>query len=81
VLYGLSSYPFTTFVASTVVALVMRHLDTEDISSLAGLLQRSPMPAATMMLARVSLAGRFWLGLFPGAMLDLVSDTAKMLKL
>lgn len=57
VLYYLSGYLFTTLAAFTVIALVMRHLDTEDISSLAGLSQRSPMLAATMTLAMVSLAG------------------------
>lgn len=57
VLYYLSGYLFTTLAAFTVIALVMRHLDTEDISSLAGLNQRSPLLAATMTLAMVSLAG------------------------
>lgn len=161
VLYYLSGYLFTTLAAFTVIALVMRHLDTEDISSLAGLNQRSPMLAVTMTLAMVSLAGipplagffgkflllkavieqgannhgyyclaftalvgvvislyyyfgviraiywsrdvpdtspiqmsvpirfaicvciagMFWLGLFPGAMLDFASDAARVLKL
>jgi NADH-quinone oxidoreductase subunit N len=57
VLYYLSGYLFTTLAAFTVIALVMRHLDTEDISGLAGLNQRSPLLAATMTLAMVSLAG------------------------
>jgi NADH-quinone oxidoreductase subunit N len=57
ILFYLSGYLFTTLAAFTVIALVMRHLDTEDISSLAGLNQRSPMLAATMTLAMVSLAG------------------------
>jgi NADH-quinone oxidoreductase subunit N len=35
----------------------MRHLDNEDISALAGLNQRSPLLAATMTFAMVSLAG------------------------
>jgi NADH-quinone oxidoreductase subunit N len=35
----------------------MRHLDTEDVSGLAGLNQRSPLLATTMTLAMVSLAG------------------------
>ena len=47
----------TVLAAFTVIALVMRHLDTEDISGLAGLSQRSPLLAATMTLAMVSLAG------------------------
>src|SRR6185436_5284432 len=41
----------------TVIALVMRHLESEDISGLAGLNQRSPLLAATLALAMVSLAG------------------------
>lgn len=57
VLYYLSGYLFTTLAAFTVIALVMRQLDTEDISGLAGLNQRSPLLAATMTLAMVSLAG------------------------
>lgn len=57
VLYYLSGYLFTTLAAFTVIALVMRHLDTEDISGLARLNQRSPLLAATMTLAMVSLAG------------------------
>jgi len=57
VLYYLSGYLFTTIAAFTVIALVMRHLDSEDVSSLAGLNQRSPLLAATLTLAMVSLAG------------------------
>jgi NADH-quinone oxidoreductase subunit N len=57
VLYYLSGYLFTTVAAFTVIALVMRHLDTEDISGLAGLNHRSPLLAATLALAMVSLAG------------------------
>jgi len=57
VLYYLSGYLFTTLAAFTVIALVMRHLDTEDIGGLAGLNQRSPLLAVTLTLAMVSLAG------------------------
>lgn len=57
VLYYLSGYLFTTVAAFTVIALVMRHLDSEDISGLAGLSERSPLLATTMTLAMVSLAG------------------------
>ena len=57
VLYYLSGYLFTTLAAFTVIALVMRHLESEDISGLAGLNQRSPLLAATLTLAMVSLAG------------------------
>jgi NADH-quinone oxidoreductase subunit N len=57
VLYYLSGYLFTTVAAFSVIALVMRHLETEDISGLAGLSKRSPLLAATMTIAMVSLAG------------------------
>ncbi len=57
VMYYLAGYLFTVVAAFLVIALVMRHLDTEDISGLAGLNQRSPLLAATMTLAMVSLAG------------------------
>jgi len=57
ILYYLSGYLFTVLAAFTVIALVMRQLDSEDISGLAGLNQRSPLLAATMTLAMVSLAG------------------------
>ena len=57
ILYYLSGYLFTVLVAFTVIAIVMRHLDSEDISGLAGLSQRSPLLATTLTLAMVSLAG------------------------
>jgi NADH-quinone oxidoreductase subunit N len=57
VMYYLAGYLFSVTAAFLVVTLVMRHLDTEDISGLAGLNQRSPLLAATMALAMVSLAG------------------------
>jgi NADH-quinone oxidoreductase subunit N len=57
VLYYLAGYLFTVIASFTVIALVMRHLNDEDISALAGLSQRSPLLAATMTLAMVSLAG------------------------
>jgi NADH-quinone oxidoreductase subunit N len=57
ILYYLSGYLFTVLAAFTVIALVMRHLDSEDISGLAGLNHRSPLLAATLTLAMVSLAG------------------------
>ena len=56
-LYYLSGYLFTVLGAFTVICLVMRHVDGEDVSALAGLNQRSPLLAATMTLAMVSLAG------------------------
>jgi NADH-quinone oxidoreductase subunit N len=57
VMYYLAGYLFTIVAAFTVVALVMQHLDNEDIAGLAGLNQRSPLLATTMTLAMVSLAG------------------------
>lgn len=57
ILYYLSGYLFTVLAAFTVICVVMRQLDGEDVSSLAGLNQRSPLLAATMTLAMVSLAG------------------------
>jgi NADH-quinone oxidoreductase subunit N len=57
VLYYLSGYLFTTLAAFAVITLVMRHFDSDDISGLAGLNQRSPLLAVTLTLAMVSLAG------------------------
>ncbi|HTR41745.1 MAG TPA: NADH-quinone oxidoreductase subunit N [Pseudomonadales bacterium] len=57
VMFYLAGYLFTIVAAFTVVALVMQHLDNEDISALAGLNQRSPLLATTMTFAMVSLAG------------------------
>ena len=57
VLYYLSGYLFTVLAAFIVIGVVLRHLETEDISGLAGLNERSPLLATTMTLAMVSLAG------------------------
>jgi NADH-quinone oxidoreductase subunit N len=57
ILYYLSGYLFTVLGAFTVLCLVMRQVEGEDISGLAGLNQRSPLLAATLTLAVVSLAG------------------------
>ena len=57
VMFYLAGYLFTIVAAFTVIALVMQHLDNEDISGLAGLNQRSPLLAITMTFAMVSLAG------------------------
>ena len=56
-LYYLGGYMFTLLAAFMVIVLVMRKLDTEDITGLAGLSQRSPLLAGTLTLAMVSLAG------------------------
>jgi NADH-quinone oxidoreductase subunit N len=57
ILYYLAGYLFTVLAAFTVICLVMRTVEGEDISSLAGLNQRSPLLATTMTMAMVSLAG------------------------
>jgi NADH-quinone oxidoreductase subunit N len=57
VLYYLAGYLFTVLAAFAVIAIVMKNLDNEDISSLAGLSQRSPLLAATLAIAMASLAG------------------------
>lgn len=57
VLYYLAGYLFTVIASFTVIALVVNKSQTEDISVLAGLHQRSPLLAATMTIAMVSLAG------------------------
>jgi NADH-quinone oxidoreductase subunit N len=56
-MYYLAGYLFTVMAGFFVITLVMRHLATEDISGLAGLNQRSPLLAATLTIAMVSLAG------------------------
>ena len=56
-LYYLGGYVFTVMAAFFVITLVMRHLATEDIGGFAGLNQRSPLLAATLTIAMVSLAG------------------------
>ncbi len=57
ILYYLGGYLFTVLAAFTVICVVMRAADVEDISGLAGLHQRSPLLAGTMTAAMVSLAG------------------------
>jgi NADH-quinone oxidoreductase subunit N len=57
ILYYLAGYLFTVLGAFAVLTIVLRNLDTDDISALAGLNQRSPLLAATLTLAMVSLAG------------------------
>jgi len=57
VLYYLSGYLFTVLAAFSVIVVVMRHLESEDVSGLAGLHQRSPLLASSLTLALVSLAG------------------------
>jgi NADH-quinone oxidoreductase subunit N len=56
-MYYLAGYVFTVMAGFFVITLVMRHLASEDISGLAGLNRRSPLLAATLTIAMVSLAG------------------------
>ncbi|EEF60823.1 NADH-quinone oxidoreductase subunit N [Pedosphaera parvula] len=56
-LYYLSGYLFTVLGAFTVISIVMRNVEGEDLSALAGLHQRSPLLATTLTMAMVSLAG------------------------
>ena len=56
-LYYLVGYLFTVLAAFTVICVVTRQNESDDISTFAGLNQRSPLLAATMTLAMVSLAG------------------------
>ena len=57
VLFYLSGYLVTVLAAFTVICLVMRHVEAEEISALAGLHERSPLLALALTLAMVSLAG------------------------
>ena len=57
ILYYLTGYLFTVMAAFTVIILVVRQTNSEEIQSLAGLNQRSPILAATLSLAMISLAG------------------------
>jgi NADH-quinone oxidoreductase subunit N len=57
ILFYLGGYLFTVLAAFTVICLVMREVGSEEIENLAGLSERSPLLAATLGLAMVSLAG------------------------
>ncbi len=57
VLYYLGGYLFTVLGAFAVICVALRHTEGEDIPALAGLHQRSPLLAATLAMAMVSLAG------------------------
>jgi NADH-quinone oxidoreductase subunit N len=57
IVYYLTGYLFTVIAAFTVITLVTRKANGEDITALAGLNRRSPFLAAAMTLAMVSLAG------------------------
>jgi NADH-quinone oxidoreductase subunit N len=57
ILFYLGGYLFAVMTAFTVITLVSKQSGTEDISSLAGLNERSPFLAAAMTLSMISLAG------------------------
>src|SRR6185295_8089265 len=57
ILYYLAGYLFTVLAAFTVISIITREADDEDISILAGLHQRSPLLAASLALSMISLAG------------------------
>jgi NADH-quinone oxidoreductase subunit N len=57
VLYYLLGYLFTLCAAFFVISVVSRQAQDEDIAILNGLHQRSPLLAATLALAMISLAG------------------------
>jgi NADH-quinone oxidoreductase subunit N len=57
IMYYLAGYLFTVLAAFTVISIITRNADDEDISILAGLNQRSPLLAASLALSMISLAG------------------------
>lgn len=57
IMYYLMGYLFTVLAAFAVICVVMRGIDGEDISAVAGLHQRSPLLASALTLAMISLAG------------------------
>ena len=57
ILYYLSGYLFTVLAALIVISVVMRNLESEDISGVAGLHSRSPLLANSLAMAMISLAG------------------------
>ena len=57
ILYYLSGYLFTVIAAFTVITVIARRAEAEDVTALAGLNRRSPFLAAALTLAMVSLAG------------------------
>lgn len=57
ILFYLGAYLFTVLAAFTVICVVTRGVESDDISAIAGLHQRSPLLAASLSLAMISLAG------------------------
>jgi NADH-quinone oxidoreductase subunit N len=77
VLYYLLGYLFTVIAAFFVISVVSRKADDEDIGILNGLHQRSPLLAATLAMAMISLAGIPPLAGFFGKFLLLKSAVEK----
>jgi NADH-quinone oxidoreductase subunit N len=77
VLYYLAGYLFTVLAVFAVLAIALRGVEGDDISSLAGLHQRSPLLAGTLTVAIVSLAGVPPLAGFLGKFLLLKSVLAQ----
>ncbi|MBM3847459.1 MAG: NADH-quinone oxidoreductase subunit N [Verrucomicrobia bacterium] len=57
VIYYLTGYLFTVLAAFMTISIVTRHLESDDISAVAGLGRKSPFLAAALALSMVSLAG------------------------
>jgi len=57
ILYYLAGYLSTVLAAFTVLSIITREAEDEDITILAGLNQRSPLLAASLALSMISLAG------------------------
>lgn len=57
ILYYLAAYLFAGLAAFTVISIITRDADDEDVSILAGLHQRSPLLAASLAFSMISLAG------------------------
>jgi NADH-quinone oxidoreductase subunit N len=57
ILYFLAGYLFTLLAAFIVISVATKRLEDKDLSALAGLHRRSPLLAAGMAMAMVSLAG------------------------
>src|SRR5258707_6328150 len=57
IMYYLAGYLFTVLAAFTVLSIITRETEDEDINILAGLNQRSPLLAGSLALSMISLAG------------------------
>lgn len=57
ILYYLAAYLFAAAAAFTVISIISKESEDEDVSMVAGLHQRSPLLAASLAFAMISLAG------------------------